>query len=153
DWRLTRFSLHNPRRLLISFQALPQPAQGRGLRLQLRGEESHGLGVGFRQSRKWIESEQSLGCFLFAQIDQLDGDESLRVDVAAQMPVDELNAAVWQAIAEQTADVAQLRERIFQCPPLIGWMPPPVVWMRHQVAGANRNVVDDAIADGFFHGN
>ena len=108
--RLIRFLLHNPRRLLISFQSLPHPAQCRGLRLQLRGEESHGLGVGLRQSRKWIESEQRLGCFLFTQIDQLDGDESLRVDVAPQMTVNELNATVWQAIAEQTADVAQFRQ-------------------------------------------
>src|SRR5262249_18259015 len=65
---------------------------------------------------------------------------------------DKLNAAVRQAIAEQTADVAKFRQRIFQRPPLIRWMPPPIIWVRHQVAGANRNVIDDAVADRVFHG-
>src|SRR5262245_27597141 len=68
------------------------------------------------------------------------------------MAVDELDATVRQAITEKAANVAQLVQRILQGAALVFWMPPPVARMRHEIAGADGDMINDAIADGVGHG-
>src|SRR5947209_5900159 len=63
------------------------------------------------------------------------------------MAINELNPAVGQAIPEQTPDVAEFLQRVFQSAALLGRMPPPVIRVRHKITGANGCVAHDTISN------
>src|SRR6266446_3008560 len=90
--------------------------------------------------------------FVRIDVEHFDIDHLIRVHIAAQMAVDQLQPAVGQFIGKQAARKANLRIKRLQGSLLMFRVRAEVQFMRDQVAGAHAAVVLDAISYLVLHG-
>ena len=118
------------------------------------GQFPSGFLVRFGQRGQRIKREQEFLGFFARYIKEFHYDFEVGIDLCAEVAVDELNAAIGKPVADEAAGEADLIKGIGKSRALAGRMASEVMWMRNQIAGLDRDMTDDAIANRrFFHHN